>query len=286
MTTVMKRHRHTPEQAVRKVREGERMLNEGRDIAEVVHHLGIAESTWNRWRNQYGGMKADEARQTSVDQVVGGFLVQGRQFGPASLRQPADASLRHDGANQLLVHHLAVGLGKFSPYPSPAIGALDRTWISVMTSPSHARRMAETTVVLSASGRSPMGQPQGSDRRAWFRAPQRPGSPRRRRFRAHHTAFSEQLAGSLHRRQLGLKFVDAPFCRPERCGLGRGQAGDLAPVDANLRDPAEHRLSTPVENCAVSAAGTCSVLDRRRHTVDAGSSNAATRCVGRSGPDR
>jgi putative transposase len=63
MTTVMKRHRHSPEQAVRKVREGERMLNEGKDIAEVVRHLGIAESTWNRWRNQYGGMKADEARR-------------------------------------------------------------------------------------------------------------------------------------------------------------------------------------------------------------------------------
>jgi transposase-like protein len=63
MTTVMKRHRHTPEQAVRKVREGERMLNEGHDVAEVLRHLGIAESTWNRWRNQYGGMTADEARR-------------------------------------------------------------------------------------------------------------------------------------------------------------------------------------------------------------------------------
>ena len=60
----MKRHRHTPEQAVRKVREGERLLNEGRDLAEVVCViLGIAESTWNRWRNQYGGMKAEEAKR-------------------------------------------------------------------------------------------------------------------------------------------------------------------------------------------------------------------------------
>lgn len=59
----MKRHRHTPEQAVRKVREGERLLNEGKDLAEVVRHLGIAESTWNRWRNQYGGMKAEEAKR-------------------------------------------------------------------------------------------------------------------------------------------------------------------------------------------------------------------------------
>ena len=59
----MKRQRHTPEQAVRKVREGERMLNEGKDLAAVLRHLGIAESTWNRWRNQYGGMKADEAKR-------------------------------------------------------------------------------------------------------------------------------------------------------------------------------------------------------------------------------
>ena len=59
----MKRHRHTPEQIVRKLREGERLLNEGKDLAEVVRHLEIAESTWNRWRSQYGGMKADEAKR-------------------------------------------------------------------------------------------------------------------------------------------------------------------------------------------------------------------------------
>ena len=54
----MKRHRHTPEQAVRKLHESERMLNEGKDLAEVLRHLEIAESTWNRWRNRYGGMNA------------------------------------------------------------------------------------------------------------------------------------------------------------------------------------------------------------------------------------
>jgi putative transposase len=59
----MKRHRHTPEQCVRKVREGERLLNEGKDLAEVLRYLEIAESTWNRWRTQYGGMKAEEAKR-------------------------------------------------------------------------------------------------------------------------------------------------------------------------------------------------------------------------------
>lgn len=59
----MKRHRHSPEQAVRKLREGERLLNEGKDLTEVLRHLEITESTWNRWRNQYGGMKADAVKR-------------------------------------------------------------------------------------------------------------------------------------------------------------------------------------------------------------------------------
>jgi putative transposase len=63
MDTIMKRRRHTPEQAVRKIREGERLLNEGSDLAEVLRQLEVTESTFNRWRAQYGGMKADEAKR-------------------------------------------------------------------------------------------------------------------------------------------------------------------------------------------------------------------------------
>jgi putative transposase len=59
----MKRYRHSPEQVVRKLREGERLLNDGKDLTEVLRHLEISEATWNRWRNQYGGMKATEARR-------------------------------------------------------------------------------------------------------------------------------------------------------------------------------------------------------------------------------
>ena len=50
--TTMKRHRHTPEQVVRKLREGERLLNEGKDLAKMLGRLEISEATWNRWRNQ------------------------------------------------------------------------------------------------------------------------------------------------------------------------------------------------------------------------------------------
>ena len=59
----MKRHRHTPEQVVRKLRAGERLLNEGSDLTAVLRTLEISEATWNRWRAQYGGMKAGEAKR-------------------------------------------------------------------------------------------------------------------------------------------------------------------------------------------------------------------------------
>jgi putative transposase len=61
--TTMKRHRHTPEQIVRKLREGDRMLNDGKDLTEVLRQLEVSESSWNRWRAQYGGMKAPEAKR-------------------------------------------------------------------------------------------------------------------------------------------------------------------------------------------------------------------------------
>ena len=59
----MKRKRHTPEQIVRKLREGDRMLNEGTELTEVLRHLEVSDSSWHRWRAQYGGMKSDEVKR-------------------------------------------------------------------------------------------------------------------------------------------------------------------------------------------------------------------------------
>jgi putative transposase len=57
----MKRRRHTPEQIIRKLAEGDKLLAQGQPLEDVARHLEIAESTFHRWRNQYGGMKADDA---------------------------------------------------------------------------------------------------------------------------------------------------------------------------------------------------------------------------------
>ena len=59
----MQHRKHTPEQIVRKLREADRMLNEGADLATVAKHLEVSEQTYHRWRNQYGGMKADDAKE-------------------------------------------------------------------------------------------------------------------------------------------------------------------------------------------------------------------------------
>jgi transposase len=59
----MKRHRHTPEQAVRKLRHGEQLLGQGKDLAEVLRMLEVSESTWNRWRHEYAGMAVEQAKR-------------------------------------------------------------------------------------------------------------------------------------------------------------------------------------------------------------------------------
>jgi hypothetical protein len=48
----MARRRHTPEQIVRKLREAERLLAEGKDLEEAARHLQVSEGTYHRWRAQ------------------------------------------------------------------------------------------------------------------------------------------------------------------------------------------------------------------------------------------
>jgi len=55
--------KHTPEQIVRKLREADKLLADGADVATVAKHLEVSEQTFHRWRNQYGGMKADDAKE-------------------------------------------------------------------------------------------------------------------------------------------------------------------------------------------------------------------------------
>lgn len=57
------RKRHSPEQIVQKLREADAMLAAGKGIGQVVQSLEVSEATFNRWKNQYGGMKSEEAKR-------------------------------------------------------------------------------------------------------------------------------------------------------------------------------------------------------------------------------
>jgi putative transposase len=59
----MQRKRHSPEQIIRKLREAEVELGNGASMADVCKKLGVCEQTLFRWRNQYGGLKADDMKR-------------------------------------------------------------------------------------------------------------------------------------------------------------------------------------------------------------------------------
>ena len=63
MSEMATRRRHTPEQIIRKLREADRLLGEGQGVPEVAKALEVSEQTFHRWRAQYGGMKADDAKR-------------------------------------------------------------------------------------------------------------------------------------------------------------------------------------------------------------------------------
>jgi transposase-like protein len=70
----MKKRHHTPEQIIRKLAEGDRLLNQGEELTEVCRQLEIAESTWHRWKAQYGGMKANDAKRLKELETENGRL--------------------------------------------------------------------------------------------------------------------------------------------------------------------------------------------------------------------
>jgi transposase-like protein len=57
------RKRHSPDQVVRKLTAADRLAAEGKDTAAVCRELVVSEVTYHRWRNQFGGLKAEDAKR-------------------------------------------------------------------------------------------------------------------------------------------------------------------------------------------------------------------------------
>jgi transposase-like protein len=66
--------RHSVEQIVGKLRQADVALGKGLKVPEVCRQLGISEQTYYRWRQKYGGMAPEVARQLKALEKENGRL--------------------------------------------------------------------------------------------------------------------------------------------------------------------------------------------------------------------
>ena len=59
----MKQKRYSVEQIVSKLRKADVELGKGKKVPEVCKVLGIVEQTYYRWRQKYGGMQPEMAKE-------------------------------------------------------------------------------------------------------------------------------------------------------------------------------------------------------------------------------
>ncbi len=63
MDGTMARKRHKAEEIVAKLRQVDVLTGQGKSIAEAVKTIAVTETTYFRWRAEYGGMKNDQVKR-------------------------------------------------------------------------------------------------------------------------------------------------------------------------------------------------------------------------------
>jgi putative transposase len=59
----MARKHFTHEQIIRKLRESEVFLSQGKTQEHAIRSIGVTGNTFYRWRKEYGGMGLDQAKR-------------------------------------------------------------------------------------------------------------------------------------------------------------------------------------------------------------------------------
>ena len=59
----MPKKRHGVDQIIRKLRQADVELGKGKKVPEICKTLDISEQTYYRWRQKYGGMKPEMAKE-------------------------------------------------------------------------------------------------------------------------------------------------------------------------------------------------------------------------------
>ena len=63
MDGAMARKRHKREEIVAKLRQVDVLTAQGKSIAEAVKTIAVTETTYFRWRAEFGGMKSDQVKR-------------------------------------------------------------------------------------------------------------------------------------------------------------------------------------------------------------------------------
>lgn len=59
----MARKHYKPEEIVAKLRQVDVLVSQGQSTAEAVRQIGVTETTYFRWRREYGGLKTDQVKR-------------------------------------------------------------------------------------------------------------------------------------------------------------------------------------------------------------------------------
>ena len=59
----MPKKRYTPQEIVAKLRQVDVLVSQGQNIADAIRQIGVSEVTYYRWRQEYGGLKADQVKR-------------------------------------------------------------------------------------------------------------------------------------------------------------------------------------------------------------------------------
>jgi transposase-like protein len=59
----MARRHHKPEEIVAKLRQVDVLVSQGQAVADAIRAIGVSEVTYYRWRQEFGGLKADQVKR-------------------------------------------------------------------------------------------------------------------------------------------------------------------------------------------------------------------------------
>jgi putative transposase len=59
----MPRKSYKPEEIVAKLRQVDVLVSQGASMADAIRQIGVSEVTFYRWRQEFGGLKADQVKR-------------------------------------------------------------------------------------------------------------------------------------------------------------------------------------------------------------------------------